>query len=200
MKLRKIPIDRLPIVEEKKLSIETIENQLIKYSYGCCLVINERREIVGYVDLRDCQNVKNVLAIVKKPPIFRSEDEIMLMLMQQNEKYILYPVVDECNQLSHAYYCVDNYQEIENEILQNLCFLNDSGYNMEHYFKYSKAKHITIAIYSDINHIKSSLIFAEKIQRVQDVDFVGVYILQDERKNIKENLLNYGISVAPLSA
>lgn len=193
MDLTLINKEKLPVIQEKSISVEAIEEKLIKYPYGCCIVINEDGELCGYIDLRDCKKGRDVVSIYKKGPFFRNVDEILAF--PKKNKYILYPIVDECNRLACAYYWRNNYLDIENELLQNLYFLKNNNYCMRHYFTRSKAQNVTLAIYSDINHIKSSIIFAELICEEKDVNFSGIFLLNDTKMNMTENLMNYDINI-----
>lgn len=89
MDLTLISEEKLPIIQEKDISIEAIEEKLIKYLYGCCLVVNEDEELCGYIDLRDCKKGCDVVSIYKKGPFFRNVDEILAF--PKKNKYILYP-------------------------------------------------------------------------------------------------------------
>lgn len=44
----KIAYKELPIIEEEKVSHEKVEETFLKYGYGVALVVNDKKQFIGY--------------------------------------------------------------------------------------------------------------------------------------------------------
>lgn len=188
----------LPVVFEEQLSEEKIEQTILKGTFGCCFVLNSCKQLIGMIKANDLKKGSSFIDLVKPAPIFKSIEDVLKFrggVSKESDKYALYPILDECNVLQCAYYFSDYKLELELETIDSLFFLKNNGYNYYHYLKKSRAEDAKMTIYSDIQNIRSSILFANELNKLHGVKKLSVYLPKRANGMVEVNMMDNNIDI-----
>lgn len=195
MNLKLIKFKEIPTIYEAEATQKLIEDTILKSTYGCCFILDDKKRLVGYSDLGFSVYGQE---IIKVPPQFKNLSEIKLFISECEDKYTIYPIVDECGVLISGVYYSEYKIDDNAKIIEDILFSEQNGYDFRHYLIRSKAYGKSMGIYSDETNISSSINLYKKIREIGEQ--VTMYLPQRIQNDVCINMMDYDVDIEYVSS